>query len=612
MNTIINKLKQKFLYKIRYQITLLFFFVTFLPIVCIQLLNYSKTSELLLAKNQSLLDDNLSLTRDNINNILGDYRQILFQISTDTTCMDNILQLSKVNPDSAEYRHISESLGTYIRSNILMYPEIQAVGIVSTNGTPYMYVQKREKTQSLIDFFETEKDELNQYLMESSTPLIDSIPVNSPYYDSKNPEFFLGSRTIHYEKLKITGSIILFINPEKINASLNNRQSQVYQFSDKILCDSTGRLICSKENNPGMDLFSLEQYNQMDWSQIDNQSEFIQDDYLISVSDLDYFNLKLITIINHGLMNQDIQTLWSTIMVIISIILISTILMAFTLCRSFIYSIEEIAKNMCLVDENHLDVQIATMSKNELRVIEKSFNGMMLHIKQLLSENKRQYEHIIEINQKACEAELKSLELQINPHFLFNTIDSINWTAIQENCIGVSEQLNKLADILRHTVYNMNSVVPLQTELQWLVNYLDLQKTRFHNKFTYDIRIQAPLASTHIHKLLLQPFLENALIHGFENIHYQGHLEILCRSLKDTWILFQITDNGTGLSPEQVRSINRLFSTGEHTMSGVGLANIAYRMKGYYPHSRIFVCSSPYNTCFKIFIPINEMEAHHV
>ena len=177
--------------------------------------------------------------------ILTDYKRILFQISTDVTCMDNILELSKVSPDSAEYRRISESLETYIKANILMYPEIQALCVISTTGTPYIYVQKRQKTQPIIDYFEANKEELNQLLLSSTRSIIGSVHDGSPYYDPEHPVFFLGSRTIHYEKMKITGSILLFISPDKMNSAINNPDSQVYPFTDKLLVDSSGRLILS-------------------------------------------------------------------------------------------------------------------------------------------------------------------------------------------------------------------------------------------------------------------------------------------------------------------------------------------------------------------------------
>ena len=110
---------------------------------------------------------------------------------------------------------------------------------------------------------------------------------------------------------------------------------------------------------------------------------------------------------------------------------------------------------------------------------------MLSLIRNLLTENKQQNDHILEITKAAYEAELKSMELQINPHFLFNTIDSINWTAIRENCIDVSEQLNRLSYILRYTVYNMNQVVSVRDEIDWFIQYLELQKIRFHNSFSY-------------------------------------------------------------------------------------------------------------------------------
>ena len=170
MRKFIPWIKGHFLYKIRYQITIFLFFVTFLPVISIQLFNYEKTSEMLFTKNHSLLADNLQLTQNSINNVLTDYKRILFQISTDVTCMDNILELSKVSPDSAEYRRISESLETYIKANILMYPEIQALCVISTTGTPYIYVQKRQKTQPIIDYFEANKEELNQLFSRRPVP----------------------------------------------------------------------------------------------------------------------------------------------------------------------------------------------------------------------------------------------------------------------------------------------------------------------------------------------------------------------------------------------------------------------------------------------------------
>lgn len=598
MRKFILLLRSNFLYKIRYQITVLLFFVTFLPVVGIQILNYRKTEELLLTKNHSILADNLQLTQNNINNILTDYNRILFQMSTDVTCMDNILELSKVSPDSAEYRRISESLETYIKANILMYPEIQAVCIISASGTPYIYVQKRQKTQSIIDYFKANGQALGNQLMNSSKAVLDTIHEDSPFYDPEYPVFFLGSRTLHYEKMRITGSIALFISPDKMNSAINNPNSQIYPFTNKLLTDHSGMLICSKHNYTG-------KYTSIPIAQSSDKNDKIQgvmiEDYLISQIPLEHFNLNLVNIVDYKAMTHDLQTLWFTSTLSISAVLITAIFIAYALCHKFIFSIENIAANMDLLEDGNLDIEIKNMSRNELSSIESAFNRMLRQIKILLQKNKEQYEHI-------CQAELKSLELQINPHFLFNTLDSICWTAICENCFTVSEQLTKLAVILRHTVYHVNSVVPLQDEINWMINYLELQKSRFHNCFSYDILDLTLGYHIYIHKLLLQPFLENSLIHGFEGLTYKGHLEITCRIVGNTYLLFHILDNGTGIPPRTLIEINQLFSVGSSSFSGIGLTNISCRAKSYYPGSRIFASSGSYGTSFKIFIPLNEME----
>ena len=152
--------------------------------------------------------------------------------------------------------------------------------------------------------------------------------------------------------------------------------------------------------------------------------------------------------------------------------------------KQIIHPIEHIAQTMDKSTTNQLGPPLTDIRKNEIGKIEKSYNRMISNIEHLLTENELQM-------QKTYEAELKSLELQINPHFIFNTLDTINWTAVQEGAMDVSEMLTGLAAILRYTVYGINQVIPLKSDIDWIHQYLELQKIRFHNKFSYDLFIQA-------------------------------------------------------------------------------------------------------------------------
>lgn len=608
---LLSKLKDR-IFKIRYQVVLLLFFITFLPIFCMQLLNYSATNKRLQVKDSALLEDNLILTTEILNNTLNDYRQILIHISSDDTCINAVKQMDDLSEDSVQYKRFSETLTTIIRTAILTRPEIRAVGIVSPGGNSYLYAEKRENTAGIIRLFQTRKDDLARQAQSSSAISIHTISSDDPCYDSNFPYFYMTGRIVQYDNLKIVGSLILFIDPTQLNTELNNPTSHTYPYADKLLMNGDGRLICSKNMPAGYFAADIPSYRDIDFHSLTEKNSVRQGNYLLSIRDTEYFDLKLVNIVNYNLLHQDLQKLWFWIIVIIFCILLLSLFCAFLLCKNFVLSLEHMSEKINQVNEHHLDITIDTNCHNEMKIIEKSIHRMLSLIRNLLTENKRQNDHILEITKAAYEAELKSMELQINPHFLFNTIDSINWTAIRENCIDVSEQLNRLSYILRYTVYNMNQVVSVRDEIHWLVQYLDLQKIRFHNSFSYFVSAPENVLELSIHKLLLQPFLENSLIHGFENIDRQGCLQIRFRLLQMKYLLISITDNGQGMPAWQTDALNRFFSQKTDHFQGIGLSNIFYRLRSYYPSHRLIVSSSHGMTVFKLFLPVNEMEGTHV
>ncbi len=112
-------------------------------------------------------------------------------------------------------------------------------------------------------------------------------------------------------------------------------------------------------------------------------------------------------------------------------------------------------------------------------------------------------------------AEIRALEAQINPHFLYNTLDTINWMAIDRGEFDISNAIGSLANILRYAITDSNGTVCIRDEIEWLKKYIYLQQFRLKNKFVRVIEVAPELLDVKIHKLLLQPFIENAIIHGF-------------------------------------------------------------------------------------------------
>jgi two-component system sensor histidine kinase YesM len=173
------------------------------------------------------------------------------------------------------------------------------------------------------------------------------------------------------------------------------------------------------------------------------------------------------------------------------------------------------------------------------------------------------------------------LQAQINPHFLYNTLDSINWLAIAAGADEISLMVNSLANFLRFSLNKGREFISIANELEQVRSYITIQKFRFKNKFDVIYKIDKEVLPYTIIKLTLQPLVENAINHGFDGIDYKGLIEI--KACKDhEYIHFQVTDNGKGAD---IDSLNKmLFDGGGEVVNdmGYGIRNVNERLKLYF------------------------------
>ncbi|MGI6017513.1 MAG: sensor histidine kinase [Marvinbryantia sp.] len=203
-------------------------------------------------------------------------------------------------------------------------------------------------------------------------------------------------------------------------------------------------------------------------------------------------------------------------------------------------------------------------------------------------------------------AELKALELEINPHYLYNTLNSINGMAIEHQDYQLSRMLKIFSSNLIYILEDRYQPVVLQKEMQWLEEYLQLQKYRFTEKFDYEIDAEPGVEELLIYKLLLQPFVENAVLHGFAKLQSGGMLTILLYKEKDS-IHIQIYDNGQGIEEGKLLKIQKmLMDPSVETEVGLGILNSCRRMQGYYGEQGIINIESAVGdgTTVEIILPI--------
>lgn len=191
--------------------------------------------------------------------------------------------------------------------------------------------------------------------------------------------------------------------------------------------------------------------------------------------------------------------------------------------------------------------QVEVKTKDEVGEVSAVFNEMVEDMKRLIDEN-----YVMNLKEK--ESELDVLQAQINPHFLYNALDTLYWKAEENDNEEVAEDILALSDLFRLVLNRGEGIVTVEAECQLLDRYLHIQKMRFGKRLNYEFRIPEDVQQEKILKLILQPFVENAIVHGFEKGREAFKL-LICGQKTNDMLIFQVIDTGVGMTKEQIAEI---------------------------------------------------------
>ena len=230
----------------------------------------------------------------------------------------------------------------------------------------------------------------------------------------------------------------------------------------------------------------------------------------------------------------------------------------------------------------------------EITSLSASFGHMVLRI-QYLMEKVRQEEISLR------KTELKALQAQINPHFLYNTLDSIAWMCEEERPKEAVEMVNALARLFRISISKGHELIPLEKELEHAKSYLKIQNFRYKNQFTYEFDVEESCLPYLCNKITLQPMIENAIYHGLNRMVDEGKIRITVRE-EENAVVMTVEDNGVGMTEETCREI-LCREPGERT--GIGIKNVNDRIQIYFGEEYgIRIASEPdVGTLVEIRIP---------
>lgn len=347
------------------------------------------------------------------------------------------------------------------------------------------------------------------------------------------------------------GTVVLSINTDTLSDVINTGKND-----DTYICRNGRILSSAKPNCPIKDISAVSKKDQRVTSITNERSGWTIYKYYSMVE------------YSEALRNQTIMLIFTAISM--ALFLIGAI---WYITKPMLVKVEGLVHAMSQVERGDFTVQVSTSGRIpiEVRWILDMFNNMVRQLYKLIDQVKQSA-----IDQK--NAEISAMEAQIDPHFLYNTLDTINWKALEKKEYEISSMVGALADILRYSIRNPGETVSIGQALYWMEQYTMLQSKKLEAPLELVQNVSEEIKNYRIHKLLIQPFVENAIRHGFYQKKDVCRLEVSISMAMDQLHII-VKDNGRGIPPEELARLNDESAD----MTGhVGLNNARKRMQLYY------------------------------
>ncbi|MNJ38062.1 Sensor histidine kinase YpdA [compost metagenome] len=402
-----------------------------------------------------------------------------------------------------------------------------------------------------------------------------------------------------YFSLEDIGVLVIYIKPDILDqvfweaATLKQGDILLVNTQGNIVFDKSGEHIGEQTSFP----FLSDEYS--------NSKGYYVDKYLGEKSLITYLpshnkDWVLVAITPFKLIASESLSIRNIAVILVLVSLVSAFLFDRFFVRRLVSSIISVVNGMKRVQQGIFVPITSTLPADDERdLLVDGFNRMSTQIDELIEQVET------EQNRKK-EAELQALVAQINPHFIYNSLESINSMAVLQGNKSISKMVVSLGKLLRISISENQELIPLQMEMEHVRHYMDIQKFRFEDKFTYDMHISDSLKYYKTQKLIVQPIVENALYHAIEPMEGSGTITIRSQE-QGSDIFIYVMDNGPGFDPETLRKMwNKDWGNlRKYRENGVGLKNVHERLRIQFGgHYGIMICSSPgFGSTIRIRIP---------
>ena len=564
---------------IKRKLLLVLYIQIFIPLILVAFFSFKNSEDIISKKSLAYSNDIISLIELRLQDTLRNMNKVTQELATDSRIYSALL--SDDNESKLNNYEMTSQLKNVFLNIVLTRPEVESICIVTNKRKFYTYDSNSTDTnikstvmQNYTKIINTEKSSNNKlaWFLDSKNSVVQGAYVVKLIYDK--------------DDFTEIGMMVVQINKSFLETVLQGLETEVMQ-NTAVLSEDDEIIISKDATNANGYEKVISSIAESKNTLAEKKIKFYEDPnkkLFIAYTALTEPNWRIVTYIPLKQLYSDVNSLRDRILILCICMMLFLGVTSILVSIDFLKPIKKLVKAMERMSiDNIKNSYIEVDRTDELGFLHKTFNNMAKEIDHLVNWIYRE-----QLTRK--EAEIKALQSQINPHFLFNTLESINWMARLNNVPEISETVSDLSSLLEASIGRDDKLITMEEEFIYIDKYINLLKRRFDDRITLIKEIDPTVLYLTIPRLLIQPLIENAVQHGIENNRSNGIITLTAKMYEDN-ITIEVIDNGSGISNEDLIRLNKglemdnatYFKTfGSKKSKSIGIENVNRRIKLFY------------------------------
>lgn len=407
------------------------------------------------------------------------------------------------------------------------------------------------------------------------------------------------SKVFEYTEGGINKRGILLIDMDFSELEALSRVTNLGQTGHIIIVDDDDRIVYTSDKNQYS--YESDSYNLIKELIFGSANAVIDDNSMVAnINTISGTRWRIATFQNVNAIDEAMKRAFYIGVILVVVTMAVTVVVAYFVARNISTPLKRLDDAIIEFQDGNYDVKVEVQGQKEVQIVTKGYNEMIDKIQELMKE-------VVDEQEGKRHAELTVLQSQINPHFLYNTLDCMIWLAEENRNEDLVETVNALSTYFRVSLSKGKEFIPISEELKHINSYLLIQKMRYNNAYDFNISCEESVEDVKIMKLILQPLVENAIYHGIDKDDEESYINIDVKR-HGKHVVLSVKNSGYGITERKINEIYKAMEVGNEKGS-VGMKNVYRRIKLFYGEMAKFVIESELDesTTMSIWLPMNDL-----